>query len=111
MPFGAADPVLTDIGEAHGKSAAQVVLRWLIQRDIVTIPVRRERMEQNLDVFDFDLSDDEMAQVATLDTGATQFFDHRDPTMVTWLNSRKGHLIRNRYRVAAYIATNARRRS
>jgi len=60
------DPVLTEIGEAHGKSAAQVVLRWLIQRNIVTIPksVRRNRMEQNRDVFDFDLSDDEMARIA-----------------------------------------------
>ena len=85
------NPVLTDIGEAHGKSAAQVVLRWLIQRNVVTIPksVRRDRMERNLDVFDFDLSYDEMAQVATLDTGTTQFFDHRDPSMVAWLNSRK----------------------
>ena len=61
------DPTLTAIGDAHGKSVAQVVLRWLIQRDIVTIPksVRRERMEQNLDVFDFTLTDDEMARIAT----------------------------------------------
>jgi 2,5-diketo-D-gluconate reductase A len=85
------NPVLTGIGEAHGKSAAQVVLRWLIQRNIVTIPksVRRERMEQNLDVFDFDLTEEELAQIATLDTGTSQFFDHRDPAMVAWLNSRK----------------------
>jgi 2,5-diketo-D-gluconate reductase A len=85
------NPVLTEIGDAHGKSAAQVVLRWLIQRNIVTIPksVRRERMQQNLDVFDFALSDDEMARIAALDTGTTQFFDHRDPAMVSWLNSRK----------------------
>jgi len=85
------NPVLTDIGATNGKSAAQVVLRWLIQREIVTIPksVRRERMEQNFDVFDFALSDDEMARIAALDTGATQFFDHRDPAMVSWLNSRK----------------------
>ena len=85
------DPTLTAIGDAHGKSVAQVVLRWLIQRDIVTIPksVRRERMEQNLDVFDFTLTDDEMARIATLDTGASLFFDHRDPAMVSWLNSRR----------------------
>jgi len=85
------DPVLTAIGTAHGKSVAQVVLRWLIQRGIVTIPksVRRERMEQNLDVFDFTLTDDEMTRVATMDTGASQFFDHRDPAMVSWLNSRR----------------------
>ncbi len=82
---------LTAIGDAHGKSVAQVVLRWLVQRDIVTIPksVRRERMEQNLDVFDFTLTDDEMARIAAMDTGASQFFDHRDPAMVSWLNSRR----------------------
>jgi 2,5-diketo-D-gluconate reductase A len=86
------DPVLTEIGNAHGKSVAQVVLRWLIQRGVVTIPksVRRERMEQNLDVFDFALTDEEMARIATMDTGASLFFDHRDPAMVSWLNSRKG---------------------
>ena len=85
------DPMLTDIGDAHGKSVAQVVLRWLIQRGIVTIPksVRRERMEQNLDVFDFTLSDDEMSRIAAMDTRSSQFFDHRDPEMVSWLNSRR----------------------
>ncbi len=85
-------PLLTEIGDLHGKSVAQVVLRWLIQRDVVTIPksVRRERMEQNLDVFDFALSDDDMIRIATMDTGSSQFFDHRDPAMVSWLNSRKG---------------------
>ena len=85
------DPTLTSIGDAYGKSVAQVVLRWLIQRGIVTIPksVRRERMEQNLDVFDFTLTDDEMARIATMDTGASLFFDHRDPAMVSWLNSRR----------------------
>jgi 2,5-diketo-D-gluconate reductase A len=84
------DPLLAEIGAAHGKSVAQVVLRWLIQRGIVTIPksVRRERMEQNLDVFDFELSADEMTRIRTLDTGASMFFDHRDPAMVSWLNSR-----------------------
>jgi 2,5-diketo-D-gluconate reductase A len=86
------DPVLTEIGKAHGKSVAQVVLRWLIQRGVVTIPksVRRERMEQNLDVFDFTLTDEEIARIATMDRGASLFFDHRDPAMVSWLNSRKG---------------------
>jgi 2,5-diketo-D-gluconate reductase A len=85
------DPTLTAIGDAHGKSVAQVVLRWLIQRDIIAIPksVRRERMAQNLNVFDFTLTDDEMARIATMDTGASLFFDHRDPAMVSWLNSRR----------------------
>jgi 2,5-diketo-D-gluconate reductase A len=85
------DRTLSAIGEAHGKSVAQVVLRWLIQRDIVAIPksVRRDRIEQNLDVFDFTLTDAEMAQIATMDTGTSLFFDHRDPAMVSWLNSRR----------------------
>jgi 2,5-diketo-D-gluconate reductase A len=86
------DPILTDIGNAHGKSVAQVVVRWLIQRDVVTIPksTRRERMEQNLDVFDFALTEEEMARIGAIDTGASVFFDHRDPAKVSWLNSRKG---------------------
>ena len=60
------DPVLSEIGAAHGKSVAQVVLRWLIQRDVVVIPksVRPERMRENIDVFDFELTDDEMARIA-----------------------------------------------
>ena len=86
-----ADPLLTDIGEAHGKSVAQVVLRWLTQRGIVAIPksVRVERMEQNADIFDFTLTDEDMARISTMDTGASLFFDHRDPAMVSWLNSRR----------------------
>ncbi|MFC6066403.1 aldo/keto reductase [Streptomyces ochraceiscleroticus] len=85
------DPLLSEIGEKHGKSVAQVVLRWLIQRGVVTIPksVRAERMAQNFDVFDFELTDDQMASIATLDTGASLFFDHRDPEMVRWLSERR----------------------
>ncbi|GAA1598731.1 aldo/keto reductase [Kribbella hippodromi] len=78
------NPVLPAIGEAHGKSVAQVVLRWLVQRDVVVIPksVRPDRMAQNLDIFGFTLTDDELKQIAALDTGDSQFFDHRDPAMV-----------------------------
>ncbi|MBB2946310.1 2,5-diketo-D-gluconate reductase A [Actinoplanes lutulentus] len=85
------NPTLTKIGEGYGKSVAQVVLRWLIQRDIVVIPksVRPERMAQNLDVFDFELAGDDMTAIAALDTGASAFFDHRDPAMVTWLGGRR----------------------
>lgn len=74
-----ADPTLSVIGGAHGKSVAQVVLRWMIQRQVVVIPksVRPERMAENIDVFDFALSDDEMARIADLDTGRSLFFDHR----------------------------------
>jgi len=81
------DPVLTAIAEAHGKSVAQVVLRWLVQREVVVIPksVRADRMAQNLDIFDFTLTDDQLKQIAALDIGASQFFDHRDPAMVSSL--------------------------
>jgi 2,5-diketo-D-gluconate reductase A len=84
------DPTLSEIGATYGKSVAQVVLRWLIQRGVVVIPksVRPDRMRENIDVFDFDLTDDEMARIAAMDTGTTLFFDHRDPDMVSWLNSR-----------------------
>ncbi|MEU3564236.1 MULTISPECIES: aldo/keto reductase [unclassified Kitasatospora] len=85
------NPVLAGIGEAHGKSVAQVVLRWLVQRGIVTIPksVNPDRMAQNIDVFDFELDHDQMSAVAALDTGTTLFFDHRDPEMVAWLSQRR----------------------
>lgn len=85
-----ANPTLAAIGQAHGKSVGQVVLRWLTQRQVVVIPksVRPERMAENLDIFDFELTNEQMTQIATLDTRASLFFDHRDPAMVTWLNSR-----------------------
>ena len=85
------NPLLSAIGEQHGKSVAQVVLRWMIQRNVVVIPktVSPERMAQNLDVFDFTLTDDDMAQIATLDEGGSQFFDHKDPQMVRWLAPRR----------------------
>jgi 2,5-diketo-D-gluconate reductase A len=83
------DPTLSEIGAAHGKSVAQVVLRWLIQRDVVVIPksVRPERMAENFDVFDFTLTDDEMTRIAGMDTGTSAFFDHRDPAMVSQLGN------------------------
>ncbi|WP_328908104.1 aldo/keto reductase [Streptomyces sp. NBC_00234] len=86
-----AHPVLGEIGRTHDKSAAQVVLRWLVQRSIVTIPksVRPDRMAQNFDVFDFELTDAQMARITALDTGTTLFFDHHDPEMVAWLSKRR----------------------
>lgn len=71
---------LTKTGNSHGKSVAQIALRWLIQRGVIIIPksVHIERMKQNLDIFDFELSDEEMAEIATLDTGKSLFFDHHD---------------------------------
>lgn len=78
------------IADAHGKSIAQVVLRWLTQRGVVAIPksVRRERMAENFAIFDFTLTEDEMRSITTLDTGTSSFFDHRDPAMVKWLTRR-----------------------
>lgn len=85
------NPVLAGIGEAHGKSVAQVVLRWLIQRGVVAIPktVSPDRMAQNFDVFDFELGEDQMAQIHGLDTGESQFFDHADPEMVRRLSGTR----------------------
>jgi 2,5-diketo-D-gluconate reductase A len=82
------NPVLTEVGAAYGKSVAQVILRWLIQRDVVVIPksVRAERMAENLDVFNFELTADDMARIAALDTKATLFFNHDDPKWVSRLN-------------------------
>ncbi|SEG91691.1 2,5-diketo-D-gluconate reductase A [Actinacidiphila yanglinensis] len=84
-------PVLSEIGTAHDRSVAQVVLRWLIQRTIVTIPksVNPGRMAQNIDVFDFELTNDQMNRIAALDTGTTLFFDHHDPEKVAWLSRRR----------------------
>jgi 2,5-diketo-D-gluconate reductase A len=83
------DPLLSSVAEAHGRSVAQIVLRWLVQREVVVIPksVRPERMAENIEVFDFELSGDEMARIAALDTGASLFFDHRDPAMVSRLGN------------------------
>src|SRR4051812_10225350 len=77
------DPTLATIGEAHGKSVAQVVVRWLVQREVVAIPksVRPERLRENFDVFDFELTEDEMARIAALDGGESLFLDHHDPAI------------------------------
>ncbi|MGY3893053.1 aldo/keto reductase [Aeromonas enterica] len=84
-------PVLTAIGAKRGKSVGQVVLRWLFQRGIASLAksVRKARMEENLDILDFELSLEEMVQIAALDTATSAFFSHRDPAMVEWLTRRK----------------------
>jgi len=80
--------LLRSIGETHGKSIAQVIVRWLTQRGVVAIPksVRAERMAENFNIFDFELTAGEMSSIATLDTATSSFFDHRDPKMVKWLS-------------------------
>ena len=80
------NPVLTEIGAKYDKSAAQVMLRWNMQRGVIVLPksTHKERMIQNLDVFDFTLSDEDMTAIAALDTQTSSFFSHYDPNMVEW---------------------------
>ncbi|TMI90414.1 MAG: aldo/keto reductase [Bacteroidetes bacterium] len=83
--------LLLSIGKKYNKSIPQVILRWLIQRGVVAIPksVRKERMAENFNIFDFKLSEEDMNEIKKLDTKASLFFDHRDPAMVKWLGERK----------------------
>jgi 2,5-diketo-D-gluconate reductase A len=83
--------LLLSIGRQYKKTVAQVILRWLIQRNVIAIPksVRKERMDENFNVFDFELSAGDMETIKTLDTKTTAFFDHRDPAMVKWLGERR----------------------
>lgn len=84
------NPVLTEIGEKYDKAPAQVVLRWLLQRGVVSLAksVKLERMQQNIDVLGFELTAEDMGRIATLDAGQSQFFSHADPEMVRWLAGR-----------------------
>ena len=86
-------PVLTAIGQKYGKSAAQVALRWNVQRGVTVIPksVHKERMEQNINIWDFQLSDEDMAEIAKLDIGHSEIVDHSDPKFVQMLHSMKIH--------------------
>lgn len=83
--------LLQSIGNKYDKSIAQVILRWLTQRDVIAIPksVRKERMEENFNSLDFELSSEDMESIKTLDTNTSSFFDHRDPAMVKWLGERR----------------------
>lgn len=83
--------VLLSIAAKSGKTIAQVILRWLVQRDIIALAksTRKERMIENISVFDFELSADDMGLIATLDTKTSSFFDHRDPEKIKWLGERK----------------------
>lgn len=90
------NPVLQKLGDKYNKTIAQVILRWQLQRGIVVIPksTHKERMAQNLDVFDFTLTDEDMQDIAALDTKTSSFFSHQDPAMVEWfvkmVEERKG---------------------
>lgn len=83
------NPVLTEIGANHHKNVGQVILRWLLQSDVVSLckSVRKERMEGNIDIFDFELSDEEMNRIKQLDQKHSQFFDHHDPATIKMLKN------------------------
>lgn len=86
-------PVLSEIGKKYGKSAAQTALRWNVQRGVVVIPksVHKERMEQNLDIWDFSLSEEDMKEISGLDIGHSEIVNHFDPAFVKMLHSKKIH--------------------
>lgn len=83
--------ILTTIGQKYDKSVAQVIVRWLIEQEIIVLAksVKPERMAENLAVFDFELSEEDKAAIATLNEGESQFFSHADPEMIKWMASRK----------------------
>jgi len=83
--------LLASIGKKYNKSIAQVILRWLTQRGVVVIPksVRKDRIAENINVFDFKLAAEDMEAISKLDTGKSLFFDHRDPAIVKWIGGRK----------------------
>lgn len=93
-PFGEgknnmfSNPTLVEIGKKYNKSAAQVVLRWLIQREVIIAckSTHKERMEENFNVFDFELSNEDMKAIKALDTSDSLFFNHQDPSMVEWFD-------------------------
>ncbi|NIG16162.1 aldo/keto reductase [Pantoea sp. Cy-640] len=84
------NPVLSSIGQQYGKSIGQVVLRWLLQRGVVSLAksVRKERMKENFDIFDFELNERDLEKITALETGNSAFFSHRDPDRVEWITKR-----------------------
>ncbi|SDB81189.1 aldo/keto reductase [Acinetobacter boissieri] len=84
-------PILLEIAKQHGKSVGQVVLRWIFQRNIISLAksVRKARLEENIHIFDFELSEKEMTLISAMDTATSMFFSHRDPAMIEWLANRK----------------------
>jgi diketogulonate reductase-like aldo/keto reductase len=86
-------PILSQIGKKYGKTAAQVALRWNTQRGVVIIPksTHRERMEENLNIWDFSLSQEEMDEISKLDIGHSEIVDHSSPKTAKWLNGWKIH--------------------
>lgn len=86
-------PVLSEIGEKYGKSAAQVALRWNIQRGVIVIPksIHKNRMEQNMDIWDFSLNENDMEKISSLDIAHSEIVNHYDPSFIKWIHSKKIH--------------------
>lgn len=84
-------PILTAIGKKYGKTVGQIVLRWIFQRDIISLAktTHKTRMQENINILDFELSAQDMLQISALDTATSAFFSHRDPAIVEWLTERK----------------------
>lgn len=84
-------PILVDIGRKYGKSVGQVILRWLLQRNVVSLAksVRKARLQENINIFDFELCIEDMTKITAIDTATSAFFSHRDPAMIEWLAHRK----------------------
>ncbi|MBF2347611.1 aldo/keto reductase [Listeria seeligeri] len=85
------NPILIKIAKKYNKSVAQVILRWLVEQDVITLSktVKPERMKENLAIFDFELTEADKNDIATLNEGESQFFSHADPEMIRWMASRK----------------------
>lgn len=85
------NPTLVKIGEKYGKSVAQVITRWLVEQDIIVLAksIKPERMAENIDVFDFELTEEDKQEIAALNKGESQFFSHADPEMIRWMAGRK----------------------
>ncbi|MBC1422003.1 aldo/keto reductase [Listeria seeligeri] len=85
------NPILIEIAKKYNKSVAQVILRWLVEQDIITLAktVKPERMKENLAIFDFELTEEDKNDIAKLNEGESQFFSHADPEMIRWMASRK----------------------
>jgi len=83
--------VLKKVAARHGKTVGQVVLRWVTQRGVIALAksIKRERMAENIGIFDFELTIEDMSEISTLDTGTSSFFSHRDPAIVKWMSERK----------------------
>lgn len=85
------NPILTKIAQKHDKSVAQIIVRWLVEQDVIVLAksIKPERMAENINVFDFELTTEDQTEIATLNIGESQFFSHSDPSMIKWMAGRE----------------------